>query len=661
MSHKKGAVKGKERVGVFLCECGPNIKDAMDLDNIARFARGLKNVVFAEAFPLLCAREAKDVLSKKVRKHRLTRVVFAACSPKEHERTFREILKEGGLNPFLFQAANIREQCAWVVPERSLATAKAKVVIAAAVKRVLEHEPLETKEVACQPDVLVVGAGVAGISAALTLAQRNRKVYLVERLPCIGGKVGLCEAVFPNMECGSCLLEPLLDSLLHHQGIELLTMSEVQEVLGFYGNFLVKVKKRARYVDPETCIGCGACLEACPVTVKNEYAEGLDERKAVHIAYAGSLPNLAFIDARHCLRWQGKVCEACKEACPFGSINYEDADEEAALHVGAMVIATGFDLFDVKKAPEYGYGDLDSVYTSLEFERILNANGPTAGEIVLRNGRTPKSIAFIHCVGSRTAAYHRYCSGVCCSYLFKFARQVIQKLPHVSIMNFYSDLCLPGKEGQLFFDNLSQEANMKTVRLKMPDGIAIREDSGRTVIRYKDVGGRWKTKQADMVVLAPAMEGAKGAEEVSRTLGIPLGEGGFFAEAQTSLAPVSTAADGIFVAGCAQGPKDIQGAIAQGQAAAGCILSRLVPGEKLILEGATAEVDPELCSGCQLCVGLCPYGAIQSRDGGASTEVNEILCRGCGICAAGCPSGAIRAKHFTDAQVSAEIKALGGE
>jgi heterodisulfide reductase subunit A len=632
----------------------------VDLDDVVRFSRRLDNVVFAKAFPLLCALDAKDDLSKEIQKRHITRVVFAACSPKEHERTFRQILEKAGLNPFLFQAANIREQCAWVIPDRSLATDKAKAIIAAAVNRVVQHEPLESKEIACQPDALVVGAGVAGISAALTLAQKGRKVYLVEKLPCIGGKVALYEEVFPNLECASCVLDPVLDSVLHHQRVQVLTLSEIQEVLGFYGNFLVKVNRKARYVDPETCIGCGACLDVCPVAVENEYSEGLDERKAVHIPYAGSLPNLAFIDREHCLRWQGETCEACKEACPFGSINYDDGDEDLALHVGAIIIATGFDLFDMRKAPQYGYGKLDSVYTSLEFERLVNANGPTAGEIVLRSGRSPKSIALIHCVGSRTAEYHQHCSGVCCSYLFKFAHQVVQKLPRVSITSFYSDLCLPGKEGQRFFDKISQEANMEAVHVKAPNALTIKKDRGKALIRYRDMGGKWKTMKADMVVLAPAMEGAVDAEELSEILGIPLEEGKFFVEEQTTLAPVSTAMEGIFVAGCAQGPKDIQSAVAQGQAAAGRILSRLVPGEKLVLEGTTAEVEADLCSGCKLCVSLCPYKAIQSHGGGAPTEVNEVLCRGCGICAAACPSGAIRAKHFTDAQVGAEIRSLAG-
>jgi len=647
-----------EGIGVFICECGPNIKDAMDLDYLVQYARGLENVVVAKPFPLLCSLDGKENLSKEIKELGLTRVVIAACSPKEHEHTFSQIMEEAGLNPFLMQIANIREQCAWVIDDPAQATDKAKAILAAAVHRVAHHEPLETREIACQPDVLVVGAGMAGISAALTLTHKGRKVYLVEKAPCIGGKVARYEDLFPNLECASCILDPLLDSVLHHKGIQLWTLSEVQELLGFYGNYTVKVNKKARFIDQQTCIGCGACVDVCPVTVSNEYNEGLDTRKAVCIPYPGSLPNLAAIDKTHCLRWQGEACQACKDACPFGSVNYEETDEIVETSVGAVVIATGFDCFDVKKAPQYGYGDIGDVYTSLEFERLVNANGPTAGQIVLKNGQPPETLALIHCVGSRSTEYHRHCSAVCCTYLLKFAHQVHKKLPGVSITNFYSDLCLPGKEAQPFFDKVSEKTKMKRVHLKDSGSIAITRDNSRALIEYTDVCGQSQSLAFDMVVLAPAMEGAKDAQRISQIFEAPLGEAGFFVEEQTLLAPVSTTLEGILISGCAQGPKDIPSAVAQGQAAAGKIVSSLVPGEKLVLEPMTAAIDEEYCSGCKVCVGLCPYKAI-SYDGLQQTaQINEVLCRGCGICAAACPSGAIKAKHFTDAQVSAEIKSL---
>ncbi|UCG80640.1 MAG: CoB--CoM heterodisulfide reductase iron-sulfur subunit A family protein [Desulfobacterales bacterium] len=653
-----GAVKVAERIGIYICECGPNIKDAVDIDEVVKFAQGLDHVVLAKPVGLLCSEEGKALISSEIKKKNLTRVVFAACSPKEHEITFKKILRNAGLNPFLFQISNIREHCAWVINDKPLATDKAKAMINAAVRRVVHHEPLEVKEMECQPDVLVVGAGMAGISAALTLAQRNRKVYLVEKLPCIGGKVALYEDVFPNLECASCVLDPLADEVLHHEQIQILTCSEVEEVLGFYGNFVVKVNKRARFVDMATCIGCEACFDVCPVKVSNEYNEGLDERRAIYIPYAGALPNVAVIDKEHCLRWQGEACAACQEACAFGCINYEEADQVEELKVGAIVLATGFDIFDPRHAPQYGYGKIENVYTSLEFERLVNPTGPTEGKIVLKNGQPPERIALVHCVGSRTTKFNEHCSGVCCMYLLKFSHQAARKLPGVSITELYSDLCLPGKESQRFFHRVSGGNDLEFLHMKEPDSIEIREENGKILIQYSDVDGRFNTVTADMVVLAPAIEGARDAGDLAEVFDISQGEGGFFVEDNSSIAPVSTARDGVFITGCAQGPKDIQASVADGQAAAGKILSRLIPGEKLVLEAITAETDIDLCSGCKVCIALCPYKAITYDETGKHVTINEVLCRGCGVCPAACPSGAIKAKHFADVQISAEIKAL---
>jgi len=647
-----------ERIGVYVCECGPNIKDAIDVVEVVKFVQGFGNVVLAKSFGLLCSEEGKELVRKDIKEHNLTRVVIAACSPKEHEHTFKETLSKAGLNPFLLQIANIREQCAWVIRDNVLATDKAKAIIAAAIKRVVYHEPLEIKEVECRPDVLVVGAGIAGISAALTLAQKNRKVYLVEKLPSIGGKVARYEGVFPSLECASCVLDPKLDEVLHNERIELLTLTEVQEVLGFYGNFVVKVNRKAKFVDIGTCIGCGACLEVCPVRVKNEYNEGLDERGAIYIPYADALPHAAVIDKEYCLRFRGEECNACKEACPFGSINYEASDQIQELKVGAIIVATGFDIFDPRKAPQYGYEKIENVYTGLEFERLLSSTGPTGGKILLKNGQPPQKIALVHCVGSRTRNFNEYCSGTCCMYLLKFAYQANQKLPGVSITEIRSDLCLPGKESQGFFNKVSRENEIELLHMKDPDSIEIVEEDGKILIKYTDICGRSDTVTSDMVVLAPAIEGARDARGLAKVFDISQGEGGFFIEEHINIAPVSTVREGIFIAGCAQGPKDIQSSVAQGQAAAGSILARLVPGEKLALKAVIAEVDNDLCSGCKICIGLCYYKAITYDDMGKQVTVNQVLCRGCGVCAAACPSAAIKANYFTDLEISAEIKSL---
>ena len=647
-----------ERIGVFICECGPNIKDAIEIDEIVNFTKGMEDVVLVKPFGLLCSDKGKELIKKDIREYTLTRVVIAGCSPKEHETTFKKVLEESGLNSFLMQIANIREQCAWVIKDKALATQKAKAMIAGSVKRVVFHEPLEIKEIECNPDVLVVGAGVAGISAALTLTQKNRKIYLVERLPCIGGKVALYEEVFPNLECASCMLDPLFDEVLHHDHIELFPLSEVQEVLGYYGNFIAKIMKKARFVDIKTCIGCGECLEVCPVKVKNEYNEGLNDRKAIYIPYPGALPHVAVIDKEHCLHFQGKDCDACRRACPFDSIHYEETDQVQELRVGAIVLATGFEIFDSKMAPQYGYGKIENVYTSLEFERLSNSTGPTEGKISLKNSQPPRKIALVHCVGSRTRKYNEYCSGICCMYLLKFAHLLKKKLPDVSIAEFYSDFCLPGKEAQKFFDKLAEEKGIKFHRMKNPDSLTISEKNGKILIKYLDISGKSMKVTSDMVVLAPAVKGARDAQDIAEIFHIPHDGDRFFIEEHAKLAPVSTTTKGIFIAGCAQGPKDIQSSVAQGKAAAGAILSRLMIGEKLALEATTAVINEDLCSGCKMCMGLCPYKAITYDDKEKRANINEVLCTGCGVCVSVCPSGAIKSKHFTDEQLYAEIEGL---
>ncbi len=647
--------KYSEKIGVFICECGPNIKDAIDIEDLVPFVRSFENIALVEAFGLLCSDNGKELIKKKIKEHSLKRVVIAACSPKEHEITFRKVLEDAGLNPFLLHIANIREQCAWVIKDRMKATQKAKAIINASIKRVAFQEPLEIKEIECNPDVLVVGAGVAGISAALLLAQKNRKVYLVEREPCIGGQVALYQEVFPNLECASCMLAPKLDEVLHNVNIELLTCSEVTEALGFYGNFIFKVKQNARFVDTKTCIGCGACFEVCPVNVKNEYNEGLDERKAIYTPYTGALPNAPIIDREHCLHFTGQECNACQNVCPFGSIHFNEADKEQEIKAGAAVLATGFDLFDLKGLEMYGYGTIENVYTGLEFERLLNSGGPTYGKILLKNGSYPKKIALVHCAGSRSEKYNEYCSGVCCSYLLKFARLIKDKMPEASILEFYSDLCLPGKDSQKFLNKIARQNAITFIHIKNPDSITISEKNKNILIKFQDVSGKFENVTSDMAILAPSLHGTMYSQEVAGIFDISCDRYGFFIEEHSKLAPVSTTTKGIFIAGCASGPMDIESSVTKGEAAAGLILSWLVPGEKLMLETMIAVVDKELCSGCKICISVCPFRAINYSDDEKQVAINQVLCRGCGSCASACPAGAIKARHFTDKQIYEEI------
>ncbi len=647
-----------QNIGVYICECGPNIKDAVDMAELLEEAKGHKDVVLARSFGFLCAPDGKEFLKEDIKIHNLSRVVIAGCSPKENEHTFQEVLKSAGINPFLLQVANIREQCAWVINEKPDATEKARELLRGAINRVSLHEPLHIKTICCCADVLVVGAGVAGISTALAVARKHRKVYLVEKEPCIGGKVAEHEDLYPDMACASCVMESQLDEVLHHENIEVLTLTELMEVKGFLGNFVAGVRQKARFVDMDACIGCGACFEVCPVAVPGPFMAGVARRKAIHVPYAGALPNVARIDEDHCLRFQGKSCRACLEGCPFGAIRYEETEGIRELKVGAVVVATGFGSFNPQKDDRYGYGKVGNVITSLEFEQLVNSTGPTEGKILLADGRPPRNIAFIHCVGSRTEKFNEYCSGVCCLYTLKHAHQARMQLPEAGICQFYSDLCLSGKDAQGFYRKVLAEDRIEFFRMQQPGAIEIGNESGRIMVTHTDSWGKGKQKEFDMVVLATAMEAHGGIEGMARTLDVKLGKDGFFQEADARLDPVSTVREGIFMAGCAQGPKDIPSSVSQGYAAAGRIMGKLEPGEPLELAPMACEVNPEICSGCLVCIDQCAFKAIDMVDHGVS--INEALCRGCGVCAASCPVGAINARHFSNGAIFSELRGLMG-
>ncbi|MCK4306935.1 CoB--CoM heterodisulfide reductase iron-sulfur subunit A family protein [candidate division WOR-3 bacterium] len=417
-------------------------------------------------------------------------------------------------------------------------------------------------------NVLIIGAGVAGMEASLLLANSDKKVYLVERTSYIGGNVIKFEKVFSNMECATCMLAPKQQELLANENIELLTLAEVIDVKGSAGDFTVKVRKKARYVDLQNCIGCSACFEPCPVSVKNEFEEGLSERKAIYVPCPGALPNVPAIDTENCVRFKGKDCQLCKEACMFEAIDFDQKDEELKLKVGAIIVATGFSTFDSKKTPHLGYGKLADVYTAFEFERMFASNGPTEGEIKLRNGETPKSAVIIHCVGREEKGY---CSGVCCMYSLKFTHYLKEKLPEIKIAEFYSDLCIPGKSYQKFYEK-TKTMGPEIIRF---NEIEVVRTNGQLTVNYKPdpLTPKPQTLNTDMVILAPAIEPDGNANKLAEVVGIPQDEYGFFAEGHPEIDSVATQKEGIFIAGCVQGPKDIQDSVAQSEAAVGKILS----------------------------------------------------------------------------------------
>jgi len=641
------------RTGVYVCRCGPNISETVDVDRLVQEAGSMPGVAAAASHNLLCSEEGKEFMEKEIAEKGLDRVVVAACSPRDHEPTFRRVCAKAGLNPFCMQMANIRELCSWVTADGTAATDKALHLLRGAVERVHWHTPIEMPDIDCCPDVLVIGAGVAGIEAALLLAQKGRNVTVVEKSPCIGGMATRYEDVAPGMECATCMLEPAMDELLHSDNIELLTMSEVTSSLGFFGNFDVTIRRRARYVIPEACFGCAACYEACPVKVPNEFNEGMDDRGAIFVPYAGALPNVPSIDPASCLRFRGGECDKCAAACGFGAVNFDDEDEIIQKKFGAVVIATGFSLFDCSTLPSLGYGKLDNVINTLELERLVSTTGPTGGESVMKDGSFPAKAVIVQCAGSRNPEAADYCSGTCCLTSLKLARVLKEKRGDADVAIVYSDMCLHGAAGQEFCDRAAEEG-VRLVRCEDMKEVSV-EDAGGLSVRFPSPGGAAVSEEAELVVLSPAMAPGSDTERTAELFSLDLDRRGFFAELHSSLDPVSTPVKGIYVAGCAGGPGDIRASAIKAKAAAGEVLSVLVPGEKLEVEAITACIDEELCSGCRICNTLCPYRAISFDEEKCVSVVNELLCRGCGTCAAACPSGAASGRHFDRKQICAEI------
>jgi len=651
------------RIGVYICHCGSNIAGKVDVQDVAAFAQGLPNVVVSTTYKFMCSDPGQELIQNDIKEHQLTRVVVAACSPLMHETTFRKAAAAAGLNPFYVQIANIREHVSWVTATRDLATEKAKAMIAAAVERVALHTALERKQVDVHPDALVVGGGIAGIHAALTMANAGKKVYLVERDPSIGGHMAQLDKTFPTLDCSACILTPKMTDVKGHPNITLWAYSEVTAVEGFAGNFTVTVKRKPRYVNEDLCVGCDECIEGCVFKdgrVADEFNAGLSKRKPIYKPFPQATPSTVVIDPEACLMLsKGKCKQGCVEACERGALDFQQQTRYEQIDVGAIILATGYQTFDAGRMPEYGYGRLDNVLTSLEVERMVTSSGPTDGHIVCKDGTPPKSVGIVHCVGSRDKKHNAYCSKVCCMYSLKLAH-LIKEHTGADVFNFYIDMRTPGKGYDEFYDRLLNEG-VQFVRgrvAEVTDWAMTPEEEGKLVIRAEDtLIGTARRIPVDMVVLSVGLEPQADAEEVRRIFNIGCGKEGWFMERHPKLAPVSTFTDGVFVAGCCQGPKDIPDTVAQAGAAAAEALAMIDKGF-VEIEPNTASVDADLCSGCKTCLPLCPFTAITRNEDQGVAQINEALCKGCGTCVAACPSGAIQQNLFTDEQIYQEIEGV---
>jgi heterodisulfide reductase subunit A len=654
----------RERIGVYVCHCGSNIAGTVDVVEVAKWVEDkLKHqgVIISREYKFMCSSLGQELIEKDIKELRLTRVVVAACSPHLHEKTFRAAAQKAGLNPYLVELASIREQVSWVHTDKAVATEKSKAVVAGAVSRVIENVPLEEIKVPINPNTLVVGGGISGIQAALEIANAGFHVYLVEREPSIGGHMAQFDKTFPTLDCSACILTPRMVEAGTHPNITLLTWSEVVAVAGYVGNFHVTIKKKARFLKEDLCTGCGICQEKCPKQVIDEVFEaGLGYRKAIYTPFAQAVPNFPVMDKENCTYFIKGTCKACEKFCPTGAIDFTQRDELIHVDVGNIVLATGYDLFDARRVSNYGYGRLPNVFTSLEFERLTNAAGPTSGNIVLRDGKTiPKSVGIIHCVGSRDKNFNNYCSVICCMQGLKFAHLVHERTGAI-VYNFYIDMRTAYKAYDEFYQRVLEEGTL-FVRGKVAEvtnAARYEREKGKLIVQVEDtLAGKQRRIPVDMVILSSGLQPRRDAREVGKMFGISCSTDGWFTEKHPKLDPVATMTEGVFIVGCAQGPKDIPSSVAQGAAASARVLDKILQRE-VALEPIKASVNPEVCSGCRICNGLCPFSAISFIEARGVTEVNAALCQGCGTCVAACPAAAISGTGFSDDQIIAQIDGL---
>ncbi len=654
------------RIGVFICHCGENIAGTVDCAKAAAQLATHSGVVVAMDYKYMCSDPGQELVRKAIREQKLTGVVVAACSPRMHEATFRRACSEAGLNPYLCEMANVREQCSWVHTDREKATEKAIEIIRSLVEKVKRNTQLQPIRVPVTRRALVIGGGIAGIQTALDIANAGQEVILVERDLSLGGHMAQLSETFPTLDCSQCIMTPRMVEVAQHPKIKLLTYAEVEEVKGFIGNFKAKIRLKSRYVDVKKCTGCGACMTKCPSKkIPSEFDCGLGKRTAIYTPFPQAVPNKPAIDRDHCIYFQKGKCGACAKVCPTGAVDYTMKDEYLEIDVGAIVVATGFQVQDTDIYGEYGYGRYPDIITGLQFERLASASGPTGGKIFRpSDGKEPQTVVFIQCTGSRDPAKGlKYCSKICCMYTAKHAMLYAHKVHGGQAHIFYMDIRAAGKGYDEFTRRAIEEDHACYLRGRVSK---IYPENGKLIVRGVDtLLGKPVEIAADLVVLATAMVPQPDARKFAQVVGVGYDENGFLNEAHPKLRPVETATAGVFLAGACQAPKDIPDTVAQGSAAASKVLA-LFSREELEREPVIAKVNETICAACWGCYLACPFKAIEKKEirdrNGKLIKrvayVNPGLCQGCGTCVAFCRSNSIDLEGFTEKQIFAEVLAL---
>lgn len=661
-----------QRIGVFVCHCGTNIAGTVDVKAVAAALSHEPGVVFSTDYQYMCSQAGQNMIKDAIAEHKLSGIVVCSCSPRMHEATFRKTAAGAGLNPYMVEIANIREQCSWVHKDMPTGTEKAIILGKAAVAKVNLNAPLTPGESSVTKRALVIGGGIAGIQTALDIADAGFPVDIVEAKPTIGGKMAQLDKTFPTLDCAACILTPKMVDVAQNAKIRIFSYSEVTAVKGFVGNFDVTIKRKARYVKEEICTGCGLCTEKCPQKkVPNEFNLGMNNRSAIYIPFAQAVPKVATIDPNYCMMLKNGKCGVCSKVCGAGAIDYKAKDEFVEEKYGAIVVATGFNPISMEKFDEFAYSQSKDVITSLELERLMNAAGPTGGTLLRpSDGKHPHTIVFVQCVGSRCAACadkgKEYCSKICCMYTAKHAMLIRDKYPDTEVYVFYIDVRTPGKNFDEFYRRAVEEYGVHYIKGMVgkvsPEGDKLKVQGSDLIY------GNQLHIDADLVVLAAAIEPDKSARRLATMLTASMDTNDFFTEAHPKLRPVESPTAGVFLSGTCQGPKDIPETVSQAGAAASKVIGLLCK-DKLTGNPCVAHSDEMMCNGCSTCEKVCPYGAItyiekEFRMPDRTTKirrvasVNEAVCQGCGACTVACMSGAMDLRGFTSRQIMAEVDAI---
>lgn len=661
-----------QRIGVFVCWCGSNIAGTVDVEAVSEALKNEPGVVFSTNYQYMCSQAGQNVIKDAIKEHNLTGIVVCSCSPRMHEATFRKTAAEAGLNPYMVEIANIREQCSWVHKEMPVGTEKAIILGKAAVAKVNLNTPLTPGETPVVKRALVIGGGIAGIQTALDIAEAGFPVDIVEKKPTIGGKMAQIDKTFPTLDCAACILTPKMVDVAQNDKIRIFSYSEVTDVKGFVGNFDVTIKKNARFVNEDACTGCGACVEKCPQKkVPNEFNLGMDNRHAIYIPFAQAVPKVATIDPNYCTKLKTGKCGVCSKVCTAGAIDYTQKDEFIQEQYGAIVVATGFNPISMDKFDEFAYNQSKDVITSLEFERLTNAAGPTAGKLLRpSDGKHPHTIVFVQCVGSRCDACaekgKEYCSKICCMYTAKHAMLTRDKYPDTDVYVFYIDVRTPGKNFDEFYRRAVEDFGVHYIKGMVGK---VSPEGDKLKVQASDlIANKQLHIDADLVVLAAAIEPDKSARPLATMLTASMDTNDFFTEAHPKLRPVESPTAGVFLSGACQGPKDIPETVSQASAAASKVIGLLVK-DKLTSNPCVAHSNELMCNGCSTCERVCPYGAItyenkEFRMPDRTTairrvaKVNPAVCQGCGACTVACPSGAMDLNGFATEQIIAEVDAI---